>query len=650
MRKFYIFCVMAVVCASSFTHTQAQKSGNTVDSLISIPGKPCDGDEVSVAVFGKLKCGATVTNTKMGTNGTTITITGTWTTGIICSDSPLTDTIKLGTLTAGAYTVIYQLKNYQSQKPDAADTIIINVCKGGKKGPIDSINVIPDSPCDKDEVFLEVGIKLECGRSIARNDIQVVGNQITVTAMYLTGIICTDTYLVDTISLGSLPAGDYTVTYNYRGFQSFIIEDTETTTFTVCKGQQQAGPIEKVTVDPSDPCEGDSVFINVGVQLKCGKIVNRNSIDVQGTNITVTSLYTVGIACNDSYYSKRIYVGKFSPGTYTLTYALQNQQGGNPDDTKTITFNVCKGQQQAGPIEKVEVDPSNPCDGDDVYINVGVQLKCGKIVNKNTIDVQGNNITVTSLYTVGIACNDSYYSKRIFVGNFSPGIYTLTYALQNQQGGNPDDTKTITFMVCDKQLPPPSPIDFIKQHPKIICGGDIAYVVVGLDLKCGMTITSTKVGSSKEPIIITSEYTTGIACIDRYQTDTINLGILTPGKHTIIYNMKRIGTKDIRYADTLTIEVCKLTGVETNLSKQIANLYVVEANGKMLFNFNMPEGNTDGVLNITDIQGRIVSTLNVDAGTIQKSVSKELFSNGIYIVSLYGNTGHLATSKFIVRQ
>jgi hypothetical protein len=195
----------------------------SVTNLSPLPPNPSVTDSVFVAITvstGNQGGLVSLTHSMAGAN---VQIEGCYFSGMLPAVDFHYDTIFLGVLPAGVYTVdMNALLSFNTSICDPVDSAQLTTSfTVGTPTPsppccidVVGVNILPSLPNDTTTVYAEVVVELPSLGFIIADTVLVQGNDVVVNACYFADSIPNINNLLDTFSLGVLPAGQYNLTVN----------------------------------------------------------------------------------------------------------------------------------------------------------------------------------------------------------------------------------------------------------------------------------------------------------------------------------------------------------------------------------------------------------------------------------------------------
>ncbi|MCH8545154.1 MAG: T9SS type A sorting domain-containing protein [Cryomorphaceae bacterium] len=192
-----------------------------VTSLTPIPSNPSPTDSVFVAITVTTGSQGHTISVSHTLSGTVVDIEGCYYSGMLPAVDFHYDTISLGILPSGVYTVnMNALVSFDANACVPADssqlstTFTVGTPPPAPPCCIDilGVNIIPALPNDTTDIHAEVGIELPALGFLLTDAVNISGNDVTIDLCYYADSIPNTNSTLDTFALGTLPAGQYNLT------------------------------------------------------------------------------------------------------------------------------------------------------------------------------------------------------------------------------------------------------------------------------------------------------------------------------------------------------------------------------------------------------------------------------------------------------
>ncbi len=212
---------------------------------------------------------------------------------------------------------------------------------------ITSLTPIPANPSPTDSVFIAITVTTGSQGHTINVSHTLSGFTVDLEGCYYSGMLpAVDTHH-DTISLGVLPIGVYTVNMNARvSLDANVCDPTDsaqlTTTFTV--GTPTPAPpccidILGVNIIPTMPVDTTDIYAEVGVELPALGFLLSDAVNISGSNVSINLCYYADSIPNTNSTLDTFALGSLAAGQYNLTvHAVQSDDPTACNGIDTATF------------------------------------------------------------------------------------------------------------------------------------------------------------------------------------------------------------------------------------------------------------------------------------------------------------------------
>lgn len=212
---------------------------------------------------------------------------------------------------------------------------------------ITSLTPIPANPSPADSVFVAITVTTSSqGHTISLTH-TLAGFTVDVEGCYYSGMLPAVDIHYDTISLGVLPPGVYTVNMNARvSIDASVCAPTDSaqlsTTFTV--GTPTPAPpccidIIGVNMIPTLPNDTTDTHAEVGIELPALGFILSDAVNISGNDVTIDLCYYADSIPNTNNVLDTFVLGTLAAGQYNLTVtAVQSDDPVACHGTDTASF------------------------------------------------------------------------------------------------------------------------------------------------------------------------------------------------------------------------------------------------------------------------------------------------------------------------
>jgi hypothetical protein len=319
--------------------------------------------------------------------------------------------------------------------------LMVNIIINGYTQTIEGLKVIPKNPPVSDEI--EIGCYLKFPDSYhfysGRTNINMNDTAIDISVYYLSGQLPSESYALDTISLGKLSGGNYTLRYALYDSAytdtSFNLADTDSISFSVPLSYSSPG-IENRRIIPENPTELDTVKLIGqfhGSTSPCG--LKDSYVSFNKNDIVVEATYEVGkmqIPCTNT---DTFALGQLAAGTYQLFYSVFEEfvifSPPYLDNThaETDTIELSVDAFFSSDIECIGIIPENPANADTVKLIGKIfssSSPCG--LKDSLVSIINDTVKVDAAYSLGLAQTPCTSKDTFKLGKLKKGTYKLFFS------------------------------------------------------------------------------------------------------------------------------------------------------------------------------------------------------------------------------
>ncbi len=314
----------------------------SITNLSIIPGQPTSTDTIYVVaetMHANSPC--PMASSSLTLSGDSVMAYATHSPGMLPAICISTDTILVGQLSEGLYTLVYHLENPYGGGYLDTDVLHFMVAEPGSFAYIDSIFVFPALITEDDSVFLVSHSSFSSSPCNLTDYLLTTGaGHLASEAWHVTGILGTPCYSTDTFSLGKLAPGHHTITHTILDSATSLPFDSCTTSFQVHQSPS-APQIQSLEILPSLPDDQDSLMLKVSTRFDwsdCSLTHHQQTGTASAPDIH--GYYLWGDSLTTCHSLDTIPLGVFSQGSYTLTYYLLDSISQDTMDINSITFDV----------------------------------------------------------------------------------------------------------------------------------------------------------------------------------------------------------------------------------------------------------------------------------------------------------------------
>lgn len=316
--------------------------GQSIINLSIIPTQPTSSDTIYViaeTMHPNSPC--PISTSSLNLSGDSVMAYATHTPGMLPAICTSTDTMLVGQLNEGLYTLVYHLENPHGAGYLDTDVLHFMVAEPGSFAYIDSLIVFPPLITEDDSVFLVSHSTFPSSPCNLTNHLLTSGaGHLYSEAWHTSGSLGTICHTTDTFALGKLSPGSYTITHTILDSATSLRFDSSTISFQV--HQSPSDPtIQSLEIIPYQPNDQDSLMLRVSTRFDwhtC-KLTHHQQTGTSSAP-DVHGYYKWGDSLTTCHSVDTIFLGAYNPGSYTLTYYLHDSVTLDTMDVSTITFDV----------------------------------------------------------------------------------------------------------------------------------------------------------------------------------------------------------------------------------------------------------------------------------------------------------------------
>lgn len=296
---------------------------------------------------------------------------------------------------------------------------------------INSVQVLPSNPSTTDTVRVVMNVTTPSQGSFLGANHSITGNQINLQACYYAGMLPALQTYIDTVVIGVLPSGTYSLNFTARqSIDHLVCSPMDSTqlnqSFTVSGGTQPTPPPCCLQILNLDLLPSQSVFypthiyIRPEVQLPAAGVLHSETIQIIGNTVYIEACYLTDSVSNIQNRLDTLSIGLLTEGVYTISYTAKQGLNTQANCAAPISADTS--------FVLLEVYPSVSTNE---FKAVSVQVYPNPVETWFTIqDYTGAFEIYDILGNLVLRSEVSVPNQRIDISNLSSGIYLLNFSGQ----------------------------------------------------------------------------------------------------------------------------------------------------------------------------------------------------------------------------
>ena len=296
--------------------------------------------------------------------------------------------------------------------------------------PIDSVKITPTSPYHNDE------IKIICYNSMPTENWKFIGTNVNiqdsiieVVLEYEFGDGMNDPWIwntIDTISLGYLSTGKYTIT---SVFKLGNLRDTVTSILFVSDTVSQKCFVDSIKIIPELPTVDDEVkIVYHNTSLSGPATLGDSEVEVLRDEINVILYYDIGDTAVVSHSVDTLSIGYLDVNNYTVKTIFRDRHKSSlVVDDFLFMFTVPYTKMKDRHIDRIEKIPEKPTTNDEIKVVYYNGFPYGPATLENyVVNISMNNEIIVHLhYNIGGTRGNTYSFDTIVIGHLKAGTHKI---------------------------------------------------------------------------------------------------------------------------------------------------------------------------------------------------------------------------------